>query len=371
MIRRVMKQASMQPTLSTESSPDVEWQQAKLTEMIDSLQTGVLVCSDQFLLYANGALKKLLGYRATDDLEGMLLSELVAESDQEVARLRRKAVSNGHFVPQGWITFKTRDDRRVQVGLNISRVLWNGQSRFISAVGHAAAVDKPERPLRSESTPYQRFLVAELEKQQGDMARDLHDSLGSELAAMSLMLGSIRRLYAMDELLASRIDEVLDQVQITAHKARSIARGLMPVDEHAGGFLRAMEKLAADWTLKGIECALVVHGNALHVLSDAGTHVYRIAQEAVTNAVRHGSATTVTLTLDIGSHDHSLRIDDNGSGFDASRINTGLRPGLGLGSMMARSSSLGGDIKFVNAAGVCNQIVLTWPGESYKHRDEQ
>lgn len=349
--------------------PGAAGQQLMLQAMIEGMETGVMVFSDNTLRYANGGFKALLGYDDSDTISGMLITDLISECDQEVAAQRRQAVASGQSIPDGWLKLKMKNGALVHVTLNMSRVLWNGQPHFITAVSHAAAEDVLELAARKNSTAYERFLVAELEKQQSDMARDLHDSLGSELAAVSLMLGCIKSLYAKDRALGNRIDEVLSQVQVTAEMARGMARGLMPVDAYAGGFLRAMEKLASDWTLKGIDCRLLVQGSFEHVLTETGTHVYRIAQEAVTNAVRHGGATSVRMFLGVSLSDNTLVIEDNGSGFDAERISTGQQTGLGLRSMMARSRTIGGRIEFARTGLTGSRIFVAWPGDYYKARD--
>lgn len=336
-----------------------------LRAMIEGIETGVIVFNDQKVIYANPEFGRMLDYAADESLEGMLITDLIADSDQQAAAARRKAVSRGQRIPSAWVKLKTKGGGLVQTTLTLDSVFWNGQPHFIKAVTRRSEQELQEMQARKTGSHYERFLVAELEKQQTNMARELHDGLGSELAVAVMMLASIKTLRPDDTELAVKIEKVMSQVKVAVEMTRGLARGLMPVDAHAGGFLRAMDALACDWSdLQGLHCKFDVQGSFESVSAETGTHVYRIAQEAMTNAVRHGGASRVQLTLSqqqADARDMVLEIEDNGSGFDTTSAHTAPQGGVGIRSMIARARTIGGHIEFLAAHPTGSCIRVVWP----------
>jgi signal transduction histidine kinase len=138
---------------------------------------------------------------------------------------------------------------------------------------------------------------------------------------------------------SARITQLLDE---SVEQARSLARGLFPVELAATGLMRALRALAV--TVKGIygvPCRFVcpkpvpIHDNP------TATHLYRIAQEAVQNAIRHGKATRVVIVLSTAENAVTLCIKDNGQGFPQSLPK--IR-GMGLEIMKYRARTIGGQL---------------------------
>lgn len=340
-------------------------QQQLLRAMIEGIETGVMVFNDLKVIYANPEFGRILDYAADESLEGVLITDLIADSDQQAAAERRKAVSNGQRIPSAWVKLKAKGGGLVQTTLSLDRVFWNGQPHFITALTRRSEQELQAMQVRKTGSRYERFLVAELEKQQAHMARELHDGLGSELAVAVMMLANIKTFRPDDAELAAKIEKVMSQVKVAVEMTRGLARGLMPVDAHAGGFLRAMDSLACDWSdVPGLCCEFNVQGSFESVSAEIGTHVYRIAQEAMTNAVRHGGASLVQLTLSqkqADGRDMVLEIEDNGSGFDTTGTHTAPQGGVGIRSMIARARTIGGHIEFLAAHPTGSCIRVVWP----------
>lgn len=336
--------------------------QHMLRTMVEGIRTGVVISNDERVIYANPEFVRLLGYGPDDTLEGRLVAELIADSDRLLAAQRRKAVAAGRRLPTGWVKLKARGGAPVQMMLNESQVFWNGQPHFITAANRASDQDLLDIQVRKTRASYERLLVKELEQQQAAIARELHDSLGSELTGMSLMLGGIKAMRPGDSALSERLDQVQRQLQTAIEMTRGLARGLMPVDSHDGSFWRALEHLASDWTLlKGVPCEFSMTGRFDHVQAETGTHLYRITQEAIANALRHGKATALRLRLSEIPSELMLEIEDNGSGFEAGVIDAVHGSGLGVRSMMARARAIGGRIELVAVPPHGSCIRVTWP----------
>ncbi len=183
--------------------------------------------------------------------------------------------------------------------------------------------------------------VSDAEQQR--LGTDLHDGLGQQLTGLAFMAAALR-----DRLKTSLPDEVpqADALARLAREAtvqsRALARGLHPVQLEKQGLVAALEELATQAeTLHGIECRFHTRGPLPAREHAAELHLYRIAQEAIRNAVRHGDAQRVVITLASRGPAHRLAITDDGSGFDPAKAREAGR-GRGLRLMSYRATMLGG-----------------------------
>lgn len=187
----------------------------------------------------------------------------------------------------------------------------------------------------------EKELLAVSERERRLIGHDLHDSLCQHLTATALagqVLGeklAARSLPEADD--ASRVVELIED-SITL--ARNLARGLSPLQLESDGLEVALESLAATAADQfKIDCQFVCEtADPLDDLA-AATHIYRNSQEAISNAVRHGKARSVTLTLTGSSDAATLRIEDDGTGLPAFPPR---REGMGLRIMAHRAAILGG-----------------------------
>jgi two-component system CheB/CheR fusion protein len=123
-------------------------------------------------------------------------------------------------------------------------------------------------------------------------------------------------------------------------QTRSLARGLAPVTLESEGLASALRELAANTEkMFSVACELDCSESVRNVPTATATHLYRIAQEAVSNAIRHGKATRVHIQLQVAAGQLHLKIEDNGSGIpdEPSR-----NRGMGLRIMRYRSGIIGG-----------------------------
>lgn len=171
-------------------------------------------------------------------------------------------------------------------------------------------------------------------RERHSIGRDLHDGLGQELTGIALMLRSLATRFQHDcpEGVAS-INEIVALVNQSIETARSLARGLLPVRTESGGLPFALRELAArSRDLYGLTVNFRAEIWPEITLSEAdASHLYRIAQEALTNAARHGRASKVDILLMVNRNTFLLRITDDGVG-----IATTDKPGGGMGLKIMR-----------------------------------
>jgi PAS domain S-box-containing protein len=179
------------------------------------------------------------------------------------------------------------------------------------------------------------------DREQARLGQDLHDSLCQKLVSAAFDNNALKRRLASRELpetaLVQQVATVLDDA-IT--EARTMARGLFPVQLETDGLHVALQQLAASVHARfAIDCqarcdeSVVVPDNAF------ATHLYRIAQEAVSNAVKHAKATNISIQLERTGGFIELRVADNGVGIP---LPIKSRTGLGLHTMEYRARTIRG-----------------------------
>lgn len=198
--------------------------------------------------------------------------------------------------------------------------------------------------LLEHSRQLEREIIRVSEREQERIGRDLHDGLCQYFAAVGCAAGSLRRnLVKHGAVQAPLAGEIEDLIMKGVAQTRSLARGLFPVEDQENGLQSALQTLADEANrLLNLKCTLEcetpvpVHDNI------RATHLYRIAQESISNASRHGKADTTLIRLTADKNRISLTISDNGVGIAPDRPRG---KGMGLGIMQYRARMIGGDFE--------------------------
>jgi PAS domain S-box-containing protein len=181
--------------------------------------------------------------------------------------------------------------------------------------------------------------ISELEQRR--IGQDLHDGLCQQLAGIAYLADSLPCGPHQDMRGAPRkVRRVRDLLHQALAEAREVARGLSPLNVEAQGLMSALKDLAsATRRNHGVRCRLICSRPVLVEDVSRATHLYRIAQEAVHNAIRHGRAGSIRIALAASDGVVRLRIEDDGRGV---RRSARQGKGIGLASMTSRARSLGG-----------------------------
>jgi PAS domain S-box-containing protein len=174
------------------------------------------------------------------------------------------------------------------------------------------------------------------------MARELHDEIGGHMTGIGLLAQSLESgLTQAGSPLAAKTQELVHNIAEAHQRLRSVVRGLVPVEAIPEGLMAAMDNLARHCeTVSGIPCRFQCEP-AVHV-DDPVTalHLFRIAQEAVNNAVRHGQPSEITIRLEQTAQRLEVVVTDDGRGIGESAVG---HAGAGLAGMGQRARLLGGD----------------------------
>ncbi len=237
----------------------------------------------------------------------------------------------------------TDRDRLVVLAQTASVALQN-------AIAHQEVVDLSRR------------LAGIQEAQRRSIALELHDEIGQALTVLGLQL-NYARAATDDPQLRSALDEALATCEATLERVRALSLDLRPPLLDELGLEAALrwyvEHQAQRW---GITTRIETDAVGARVSPEIATACFRIAQEGLTNTVRHASAKSVSVSLRLRDDELSLAIEDDGMGFDVPAARERSRKGesLGLLGMQDRAMLTGGRLDIASAPGRGTRICARW-----------
>ena len=205
---------------------------------------------------------------------------------------------------------------------------------------------------------YERSRELTAAQERARLARDLHDAVSQKLFSVRAKARAAALLVARDP---ARATAEIDSVAALAGEAhaelRAVIDGLAPPDLAASGLVGSVRSYAV-LVGRSYGVAVRVVADELPALDEQReTVLYRVAQEAITNALRHSGSTDVTVRLAARPRGVVLEVRDRGSGFDPDHTSGGL----GLDSMRERAASVGGTLAITSTEGNGTSVRLTVP----------
>jgi signal transduction histidine kinase len=196
----------------------------------------------------------------------------------------------------------------------------------------------------------ERRLLDVSEREQQRIGQDLHDGLCQQLAGIAYMASDLesklKKADRSETQIAKRISELSRE---TATQARQIARGLNPVKLGTGGLTAALDALATSiHTMFSVKCRFVCREGILIQDHETAIHLYRIAQESIHNAITHGQATDIVVTLVRDQKKLVLRITNNGHDLAGGHLDSA---GMGVENMNYRARAIGATLRFTARPG--------------------
>jgi PAS domain S-box-containing protein len=319
---------------------------------VEVMHEGVVLSDGHGVIrMTNPALDRMFRVSA-GELIGKRLDELPCEPplDRRIAEFADEAGTRvgAPIVSELTVHGARTDDGALFVESAITSLVLRGERFWLTMLQDATARRQLEREVLEVSN-----------REQQRIGNDLHDGLGQELTGIALLLrGLENRAEREAPALSQSIEEVALLVNDAIFTTRALARGLSPVTFDRGGLAMALEGLALRLSAMfhiDVRCeADVALERGLESVN--ALHLYRIAQEAVTNAAQHGSAGLVQITLRFDDERGLLRIEDNGSGFNPAMHQS---KGLGLRIMHYRAQMMAGSLR-IESTHARGAMVSCW-----------
>lgn len=323
----------------------------QLRSLAEALPIGVLVASGDRVHWTNMAMRRQLGWPEAG-MDGQPTAALFADPAEAEPVLRTSGPCDAA------VRLLRADGSCFRGQVNAGSVtLGRLQARLLLVNDLTDSEDTASRLVqqREELQAMARHLITLQEEERTALSRELHDDVGQAITAIKLCALALvdeneaRRLVTVQE-----IAEIADQ---TVVKLRNLALLLRPPQLDALGLEAALRSQAdAMFRSRHIQLTLALTPLVNRPAPAVELACFRIAQEALTNALRHSGATRVVLSLAaVDGETLELSVDDNGGGFEPTRLQ-----GLGMVTMRERAQQLGGTLQVGPGAsgGTCIRVRL-------------
>ena len=215
---------------------------------------------------------------------------------------------------------------------------------------------------REQSRRLASAVISAQDQERARIARELHDSSAQTLTALVLQLAAAAR-DERDPALAARLEEIRGTAAAVLEEVRVLSHTVHPRVLDDLGLVAALEWLVRRTrAASGMDIEVLAGDEAAPypVPPAAGSVLYRVAQEALANAVRHSRAAKVRVQLDATPQRAVLEVADDGVGFDLDEAER-RRPGMGLFSMRERTALVDGSLEIVSSAGAGTRVIASIP----------
>ena len=288
------------------------------------------------------------------EMIGKPISKLIppGRKDEEPEILNQ--IRHGKSVDHFETVRRCRDGRLIDISVTISPIR--------DPNGNIIGASKVARDI-TERKRLEKEILEISEREQRRIGQDLHDGLCQHLAGIEMLSQVLaQKLSARNKNGAARATEIAKAVREGISQTRLLARGLSPVTLESEGLMSALAELAFNAEkMFGVYCVFDCPKVVKFADQAAATHLFRIAQEAVSNAIKHGKAKLITIKLREEPAYLHLSVTDNGRGFPPNFSNGS---GMGLRIMQTRIGMVGGTVTIdrKTGGGVC--VTCTAPKHS-------
>jgi PAS domain S-box-containing protein len=285
------------------------------------------------ITFWNKGATDLYGYHA-DEVRGRVASELLKTGYPCPWRqIERELLKNGYW--EGQVRHVTKAGAHLVVDSRLQLV--PGDS------GDGPLILETNRDV-TDRRRLEREIIEISERERRKFGQELHDDLGQQLTSVMMMAGLLA-----DELRKHSPDRTADAEELVLllkramQSARRMARGLYPTELEGGSLVQALEGLAnAVTSTSGVQCRLRLDTGFQAATPDAGIHIYRIVQEALNNAIKHGHASEITVECRVSDGQITLTVTNDGRPADLPPF---AGEGMGLSLMRHRAHLLEGEVE--------------------------
>lgn len=311
---------------------------------------GIYIHHQETPLIFNPALRNLTGYNE-QELQKLRPNDflIIDEEVLQAAKEQRFSLFEAEL--------KTKQGEKLQVEVQMNEIVFRGQkaeSLVIRDITHRKSI---EQELQQERKRQVKSVIDGQEKERQRLSRELHDGLGQNLVAIKLKLESIsaEQVGSLD----GTLNQVKHMFSHTIDEIRRISNNLMPAALKKFSLAVVLRNLCTEIeSNSGISIGLTIGVLPESLDQVLKTYIYRIVQEALTNAVKHSGANKVLISVFSDFSNLHLQIEDNGVGFNTTKQSDS---GNGLYNMKERTMLLSGKINIISSKGKGVKIIAEFP----------
>jgi PAS domain S-box-containing protein len=335
LLRRIL---ALESTRGPEAVTGLRDSEERLHAILRAAVEGIIIIDEQGLVETlNPAAEKIFGWRA-EEIVGQNINHLMPipysrEHDSYLENYRRSG--RAKIIGVGREVKGLRKDGTVfPMELAVSEVRLSDRRLFAGFVRDITERRRLEREILE---------ISDRERQR--IGQDLHDGLCQNLTGIELMSEVLgQKLAHRTREGAAKAGEIASHVREAIRQTRLMAQGLAPVTLESEGLMSGLKELAEQTgKIFGINCRFICETPLRVPDLSVATHLFRIAQEAVSNAVKHGESSEVVIRLEVGHENALLLVSDDGLGLPVAYAERG---GMGLHIMKYRAGAIGGVLSF-------------------------
>jgi two-component system sensor histidine kinase UhpB len=313
--------------------------------------------------FINAPLAKFLGVSKTELREAWLRAVHPDDADRTRKNFREHMQSQTEYT----IEYRARrydGEYRVVVSKALPRFSPDG--KFLGFAGSIIDVTGrrlAERRLRDANQSLQQLssrLIGAQEQERKRLARELHDDFSQQIAALSMATGNLKRQIPKDCGDALRqADGIYGKLVQLAEAVRRLSHELHPAMLQYSGLEPALRSYCEEFgALSGLDIAIEIEGSFTGVAPDAALCLFRVAQEALRNVVKHAGVSKASVELQRSEGWLKLQVSDSGVGMESGAA--AAKAGLGLLSIRERARLVGGkaEIRSVPGKGTCVSVEI-------------
>lgn len=330
----------------------------RLRGIVENAVDGIITINEQGIVETmNPAAERIFGYRSAE-VVGRNISTLMpepyrSEHDGYLDRYRRtgerRIIGIGREV-RG----RRKDGTQFPMDLAVSATMLGERRIFTGFVRDITARKELEQEILEISDHEQRRIGS-----------DLHDDLCQRLASIRFFCDALRKTISASELEEgkAKLEKIGADLGEAVDRTRVLARGLAPVALETNGLISALEELAHGInTLFNVKCRFKAKRKIEIRDPIAATHLFRITQEAINNALKHAQAGEIMVSVDAGRKNNLLTIADNGIGFSPPEVQRAAQ-GMGLRTIAYRAGMINADVQVQSALGRGTKIIVAFPSD--------
>lgn len=291
---------------------------------------------DHRIVMVNPAFSELTGY-SSEEVKGLNPRFLQGEKTNPVVIDRlRQALKRGTTFQGETVNYK-KDGSEYLVEWTVTPIRLSGAED--ADVDYWVATQRDVTWRRE----LEKQVLAAADEESRRLARDLHDSVVQEMIGTGMLASQALKLLPdlpENEAVRKTLEETKAQIKLTTQETRSLSHRMYGLNLEGGGLMRSLAGLASNGDRGGASVSFYFENPLVMQTAESAEHIYRIAQEAVSNAVRHAGAKSIQIGLSNHLDCYTLTVRDNGGGLAELKIDEGM----GMRNMHYRANELGGDL---------------------------
>lgn len=315
---------------------ELEENKARAQAILETTVDGIITVDETGeILSFNRSAKRIFGY-TEEEVKGRDVRMLVPDTSYEQNDYISRSLESEDNNVVGYrreMRGLRKDGEYFPMELSISEVKWNGNRIFTCVINDI-----------SERRRLEQQILRVSEEERRSLGQDLHDGLGQMLTGIGLISQNLAQKLKSNGLPgAEEVQEISDLVKEADSYAKSLAHGLIQANIEEDGLRNALTGLSnQSEKLFGVNCS--VHCDCCSMINNPmiGMNLYRIAQESVSNAVKHGKAQNVRIELKSENGSLELSIIDDGVGFPDEGVKDKKEKGMGINIMKYRANVMSG-----------------------------